>query len=278
MSVLWARGRKGFLQKGVIMKIFLSALENGNPLNNSWLSSLDKKPGSKLKWNLVSYYYSRDKSRYPRACFIRDHSEELLVDSGAHSFQKGIKVEWGKYVDDYCTFIKNFDRSNVLGYFEMDIDAIVGYENVLTYRKKLMRVTDKIIPVWHKCRGITEYHNMCRAFSGKIVAISGFKNEDIADEQFISFLKVAKKHGCRLHCLGMTRKKILDRVPFDYVDSSSWRQPFIYARVRELDGKQKKVNSAWFRVPANRDKVEYECYRVGMAMQKEYYEKWRHLK
>lgn len=260
------------------MKIFLSALENGNPFEGSWLLDLAKKSDGKLKWNLVSYYYSRMKNWHARACLVRDLSEELLVDSGAHSFQKGIKVQWDKYVDDYCAFIKDFDRPHILGYFELDIDSIVGYEKVLAYRKKLMRVSDKIIPVWHKNRGIAEYHNMCKAFSGKIVAISGFKNEDIADDQFMGFLKVAKKHGCKLHCLGMTRRKILDKVPFDYVDSSSWKQPFIYARVRRPDGTLKKVDSDWLRIRANRHKLEYECYKTGMAMQKKYYEKWRHLK
>ena len=45
------------------------------------------------------------------------------------------------------------------------------------------------------------------------------------------FLKYAKKYDCKVHCLGMTRKKILDTVPFDFVDSSSWKQASIYGRI-----------------------------------------------
>lgn len=258
------------------MKIFLSALENGNPLNNSWLLHLDEMPFN-LKWNLVSYYYSRQSDRRIRAEYIRDHSELMMVDSGAHSFQKGIKVKWEEYTHRYAQFIKEFDRPNVVGFFEMDVDAVIGYEKVLELRRILMRVTDKIIPVWHKNRGITEFDNMCKEFSGRVVAISGFKNEDIADNQYIMFLKHAKKYGCKLHCLGMTRRKILDVVPFDYVDSSSWRQPFIYARALTDEG-QRKVDSAWFKVAANRDKVELTCYRRGIEMQEHYYAKWRHIK
>lgn len=254
------------------MKIFLSSLENGMPLKDSWLQNIKNMP-FRMKYNLVSYYYSRRGKALERATFIRDNSELLLVDSGAHSFQKGLKVDWEKYTDEYAEFIKMFDRPNVLGFFEMDIDVIVGYPRVLLLRKKLLKVSDKIIPVWHKDRGIKEFNSMCQEFRGGIVAISGFKNEDIRDEQYLMFLKRAKKYGCKMHCLGMTRRKILDKVPFDFVDSSSWRQRMIFARIGN-----RKVDSDWMRLKQNRDLVELENYKDGLAMQIEYEDKWRHMK
>lgn len=139
--------------------------------------------------------------------------------------------------------------------------------------KKLLKVSDKIIPVWHKDRGIKEFNSMCQEFRGRIVAISGFKNEDIRDEQYLMFLKRAKKYGCKMHCLGMTRRKILDKVPFDFVDSSSWRQRMIFARIGN-----RKVDSDWMRLKQNRDLVELENYKDGLAMQIEYEDKWRHMK
>ena len=181
------------------MRIFLSALENGNPLSKDcWLAHLDEMPFD-LKWNLVSYYYSRSKDRLPRATFIRDHSELMMADSGAHSFQKGAKVKWEDYTRQYADFIRTFDRPNVVGFFEMDVDVIIGYDKVLALRKILMQASDKIIPVWHKGRGIAEYDRMCQEFAGKVVAISGFKNEDIADHQYLMFLKHAKKYNCKVH-------------------------------------------------------------------------------
>lgn len=261
------------------MKIFLSSLENGCSLSLShdcWLMRIDEMP-FKMKWNLMSYYYARSKDRYARAVLIRDHSELIMIDSGAHSFQKGKKVKWEEYTEAYADFIRTFDRPNILGYFEMDVDVIIGYPRVLQLRRILERVTDKIIPVWHKGRGINEFIRTCKEYSGRIVAISGFKNEDIADHQYIMFLKTAKKYGCRLHCLGMTRRAILDKVPFDYTDSSSWRQPFTFARGLR-NGTQRKVNSEWFNNADNRDKLELNNYLVGMEMQKHYYEKWRNVK
>ena len=240
------------------MKIFLSAIE-GN-------LDLVKKIG-KMNFNLMSYYGIRKKR--DTANYIRDNSKEIMIDSGAFSFQRGKKVDWLEYTKEYAEFIKEFDRPNVVGYFEMDVDNIIGYDKVLELRKILEGVSNKIIPVWHKNRGIEEYRKMCRDYKGKTVAITGFKNEDIKDEQYIMFLKYAKKYNCRLHCLGMTRKKILDKVPFDYVDSSSWLQEAVYGKITNKG----KVSKQFSKV--NRDIVFLENYKEAMKMQKYYYDKWK---
>lgn len=251
------------------MKVFLSALENSQASGkgSTPVARLMVDSGIKMKYNLMSYYYIKNKIEL--ANFIRDNTEEILIDSGAHSFQKGKKVDWDTYTQQYANFIKEFDRPNVLGYFEMDVDNIIGYEKVLELRKVLEKVTDKIIPVWHKGRGIEEFKQMCKDYRGKIVAITGFRNEDIKDEQYLMFLKYAKKYGCKVHCLGMTRKKILETVLFDFVDSSSWVQSTIFGRI---DGKG-KVSREFSR--ERREVVFIENYKNGLEMQKYYYNKWK---
>lgn len=103
----------------------------------------------------MSYYYIRKQKDL--AELVRNNSKEILIDSGAHSFQKGTKVDWIEYTKQYAEFIKDFDKPNVIGYFEMDIDNIIGYDKVLELRKILEKVSNKIIPVWHKNRGIDEF-------------------------------------------------------------------------------------------------------------------------
>lgn len=240
------------------MKIFLSAIEGQKELPRIIKN---------MKYNLMSYYAIR-KNR-DNAKYIRDNSEEILIDSGAHSFQKGKKVDWIEYTKEYAEFIKEFDRPNVIGYFEMDVDNIIGYDKVLELRKILENVTNKIIPVWHKNRGIEEFKKMCEKYQNKIVAITGFKNEDIKDEQYLMFLKYAKKFDCKVHCLGMTRKKVLDKVPFDYTDSSSWLQSAVYGNIVNKG----KVNKEFSK--ENRNKVFLENYKQGMKMQEYYYYKWK---
>lgn len=240
------------------MKVFLSAIEGQQEL---------PKRIRRMKYNLMSYYAIR--GREDNAIYIRDKSEEILIDSGAHSFQKGKKVDWVKYTEEYAEFIKRFDKPNVVGYFEMDVDNIIGYDKVLELRKILENVSNKIIPVWHKNRGLDDFKKMCQDYKGKVIAITGFKNEDIKDEQYLMFLKYAKKYNCKVHCLGMTRKKILDAVPFDYVDSSSWLQNSVFGVIINK-GKIKKTFSK-----SSRDKIFYENYLEAMKMQEHYYQKWR---
>lgn len=253
------------------MKIFLSALENsmtaGSP--SYPVAHYMVNQGIKMKWNLMSYYYI--KSKIELAKYIRDNSELIMIDSGAHSFQKGKKVDWVEYTKKYAEFIKDFDRPNVVGYFEMDVDNIIGYDKVLELRKILESVSDKIIPVWHKNRGVQDFKDMCKTYQGKVVAITGFKNEDIQDHQYLMFLKYARQYNCKVHCLGMTRKKILDKIPFDFVDSSSWVQSSIFGRI---DGKG-KVSREFSKT--SREIIFTENYKTGLEMQEHYYKKWRHI-
>lgn len=242
------------------MKVFLSALEASPEF-----IEIDKNI-KQYKNNLMSFYYIRNRTEIAKK--IRDKSELIIIDSGAHSLQKGKKVDWDKYTEQYAEFIKKFDKPNVIGYFEMDVDNIIGYDKVLALRKILEKASNKIIPVWHKNRGIEEYKKMCKDYAGRIIAITGFKNEDIKDEQYLMFLKYAKKYNCKVHCLGMTRKKVLDKVPFDYVDSSSWKQQSIYGMIgRKKVAKEFSKQKRW--------KVMLENYKKAMQMQDYYYKKWR---
>lgn len=247
------------------MKIFLSAVEGSAP-RDALIKVMKEK---KLKYNLMSFYYIKDRNNLEFSKIIRDNSEVVIIDSGAHSLQKGKKVDWVSYTNEYAQFIKEFDTENVVGYFEMDVDNIIGYEKVLELRKILESVSNKIIPVWHKNRGIDEYKKMCRDYAGKVIAITGFKNEDIKDDQYLMFLKYAKKYNCRVHCLGMTRKKVLDKVPFDYVDSSSWLQHIVYGRTLKGEKLPRARNSK------DRESQYYHNYLLGMKMQEDYYNKWR---
>ena len=243
------------------MKIFLSAIEGQKEIPQIF--------AGKMKWNLMSYYAIRKNTAL--AEYIRDNSEEILIDSGAHSFQKGKKVDWVKYTQEFADFIKKYDRPNVIGYSEMDVHNIIGYEKVLELRKILENVSDKIIPVWHYNRGIDDYIQMCKDYAGKIVAITGFRGAEIRDDQYLMFVKVAKKYGCKVHCLGMTRTDVLDKVPFDYVDSSSWLQNGVYGNIV---GKG-KVSLEYSK--KNRNIIFLENYKAGMKMQEHYYEKWKKI-
>ena len=242
------------------MKIFLSALEN----NNARLDEL----GS-MHYNLMSYYYIPKNPK--RAQGIIEQSERIMIDSGAHTFQKGkTKLDWEEYTESYARFIRENDCNKIVGYFEMDVDKVIGLERVIKLRRRLEQETDKIIPVWHKGRGIEDFYRMCEEYSGKVVAITGFKNEDIKDHQYAQFLKIAWQHNCRVHCLGMTRQDVLKKVPFDYVDSSSWTQGVLYGR---LGGRKLKNEKTTAERAVMRQRQWEAAYKEAMKMQ-EYYENY----
>lgn len=189
------------------MRLFLSAIEVSG-YAGGMLDEMERR-GIRMLWNLMSYFYLRKKPK-GFAERVRDSSELILIDSGAHSFQKGVHVDWESYTHEYARFIREFYRPNVVGYFEMDVDNIIGYQNVLKLREILRSESgcpEKIIPVWHKNRGVEEFKAMCREMSGHVAAVTGFRNEDIRDEQYAMFLKYAWSQGTRIHCLGMARTK-----------------------------------------------------------------------
>lgn len=246
------------------MKIFLSAIDK---------YTLDEmiRRGKEMKWNLLSYYQIRNEVGLFTKCL--QHSELMMVDSGAHSFQKGKKVDWEEYTKRYADFIQQYDHPKIVGFFEMDVDNIIGYENVLKLRKVLTAVSDKVIPVWHKNRGIDDFKRMCQEYAGKVVAITGFRNEDIRDEQYPIFLKYAKRWGCKVHCLGMTRREILEKVPFDYTDSASWKLRCTYGYCK-VNGKTLKLKRK-MNVADGYVKVWTHDYIEGMQMQQHFYDRWR---
>lgn len=219
------------------MKIFLSGLE----AETGHIFDEMIRTGQRLPFGLVSYFYIR-KNPIIFEKILRC-TDEILVDSGAHSFQKGKIVEWDKYTKEYAEWIENNDCKQIIGYFEMDVDNIIGFDKVKSLRNILTAVSAKIIPVWHKNRGIEEFKKMCVETVGEIVAITGFKNEDIKDKDYPLFLKYAWSKGKKIHCLGMTRIKIINSVPFDYVDSSSWKQTGVYGAVKKFEnGKMRTLN------------------------------------
>ena len=137
-----------------------------------------------------------------------------------HILFKKVKKELigRKYTKEYADFIYKHDEEKILGYFEMDIDpAGHPYEYVLRLRKILRRGSNKIIPVWHKNRGIEDFKDMCKnpIHKDRIVPITGFKNEDIKDEDYIWFVRYAHAHNYKIHCLGIDKEEYIKiKVPF----------------------------------------------------------------
>lgn len=169
------------------------------------------------KYILESFYYIQD-WQIP----MIKNASDFLLDSGAFTFMRSAKnVDWNMYLERYCDFINKY---NILHFFELDIDKIIGYDNVLRLREKLEKATGKkCIPVWHKSRGIDAFKEMCDYYN--YAAIGGFAIKDIPQREYKNIpplIEYAHSKGCKLHGLGFTSTSFFEVVKFDTVDSTTW--------------------------------------------------------
>lgn len=192
---------------------------------------------------LESIYYIRDwLIQYVKSPYCKS----FMLDSGAFTFmgnekvKKAKNIDWGKYMNHYADFINAYDIDL---FFEMDIDNVIGYENVKLLRKALEQKTNKrCIPVWHKKRGREEFIKLCKDYD--YVAIGGIASKEITRKEwpFLKwFINTAHENNCMIHGLGFTptgnKLKLYD---FDSVDSTRWTGGQRYASMQKFIGTEIK--------------------------------------
>lgn len=193
---------------------------------------------SDYRFVLESYYYIK-----PWQVEQIKQIEHFLLDSGAFTFLNSKRsIDIDDYVEGYIRFINKHDIQH---FFELDIDSVVGYEEVKKIRHKIERRTKKrCIPVWHKSRGIKEFRAMCKKYD--YVAIGGIVTKEISRQEYFllnAFCDLAKAYGCKIHGLGFTPKDLKD-YRFDSVDSTAWQSGGRYGKLFELADGQLRTYQA----------------------------------
>lgn len=199
---------------------------------------------------LESFFYASKRMQE-----IIPYAEKLLLDSGAFTFvnsRKNETVDWNEYVDRYAEFIKS---NNISLFFELDIDKLIGYGNVLKLRKRLeLKTGRQCIPVWHKSRGKQAFSDMCKEYSyisiGGLVGAGGAgagAYSSALQKYFPWFIDIAHENGAKIHALGFTSLEGLRKYHFDSVDSTSWKSGNRFGGVYQFNGEsinhiQKKKN------------------------------------
>lgn len=200
------------------MEVYLAGIEGRQKM----LLGQDQEGASNLISTaniLQSFFYADDITEK----YIIPQAKRFLLDSGAFTFMQTnpAGVDWNDYVKRYAEFI---NRNHVERFFELDIDPIIGYENVLKLRQDLERRTGKqCIPVWHKSRGMDAFDVMCENYD--YVSIGGIVSKEIKQSEwrfFPDFINRAHRKGARIHGLGFTAVSALHKYHFDSVDSTAW--------------------------------------------------------
>lgn len=171
---------------------------------------------------LESFYYLRKNEEFMA---LAKHFGSFLLDSGAFTFMTGAHkgaINWDEYVEEYARFINKHD---IKLFFELDIDSVVGLQEVERLREKLEALTGrKPIPVWHKNRGKEYFIRMCENYP--YVALGGIVTKEIPRQKYEKgfpwFIKTAHLHHCKIHGLGYTTILNLPKYHFDSVDSTAW--------------------------------------------------------
>ena len=223
------------------MRVFLAGQSSYTDLN--WQD---------CKYNLESFYYFKpEQEKYLR------HWKMFLLDSGAFTFMNGKKSkDFDGYLTKYIEFINKYD---IKYFFELDIDSVVGYEKVKQLRKRLeIETGKKCIPVWHKSRGKDEFLKLCDEYD--YIAIGGIVTKEIKHDEYKYlnwFIEEAHKRKCKVHGLGFTKTKYLEKIKFDSVDSTTWNR----GRFGDLyvfdNGKMRTKKKAGYRLKDGRKANEF---------------------
>lgn len=243
------------------MKVYLASVSKRNEIKEPMKLFLAGNDGfRKQRFNLFlkdlyileSYYYvTKQEWMYP----LFKEFKGFLLDSGAFTFMastKGQKVDWEQYVINYGNFVKKHD---IKLFFELDIDTIVDLKEVERLRNLLEKTSErKCIPVWHKSRGLEYWKQMCKDYD--YVAIGGIVTQEIKRSEYDVFyplLKIAKENNTKVHGLGFTNLKGMEKYKFYSVDSTSWLSGNKFGAVYLFNGKtmQKQNKMPGQRVKTN---------------------------
>lgn len=185
---------------------------------------------------LESFYYVNESTEK-----MLPYYKGFILDSGAFTFMQNRKgvPNWNEYVDRYAEFI---NKNKIERFFELDIDVLIGLENVKKLRDRLEAKTGRqSIPVWHTSRGYDEFIKEAEEY--KYIALGGIVTSGKNSEQFKRYeaafpklISEAHKRGTKIHGLGYTSVEKLKQIHFDSVDSTRWNC-IRFGRIEIFDGK-----------------------------------------
>lgn len=149
----------------------------------------------------------------------------FMLDSGAFTFMgnKTKKIDWHEYTKEYVRFI---NENNIKLFFELDIYSVIGTKKTEELRELIESGTNKkSIPVWHIFLGIDYYKRMVDRYDYIAIGASGRHDSKWTrtnPEKLNALVQYAKKRKTKVHGLGYTVLKQLEKIPFHSVDSTTW--------------------------------------------------------
>lgn len=214
LNPLWKKIAQGYTEDEA-MKLFLA----GNaPWHNEGI--YDSIICKHKPFILESFYYVNEDTERLLPFF-----GDFLLDSGAFTLRQNVSgnIDWDDYIVRYADFIRTH---NVEKFFELDIDNLVGLEEVKRLRRLLeTRAQRQCITVWHPSRGWDDFVQQTK--ERPYVSLGGIVGASMAVQKtyqktFPKFIQTAHENGAKIHGLGYTSLNGLKVNHFDSVDSTAW--------------------------------------------------------
>ena len=203
--------------------------------------------------------------------------EIFFLDSGAFTFMNsGARVDWHEYARQYARFVAAHD---IKYYFELDLDTIIGVEETKRLTAALEKEAGRrCIPVFHACRGVARWREMCQEYPYVAIGASAITEECRwvkNDKILANMVQIAHQYGAMVHGLGYTRLSNINKIqiPFDSVDSSSCLSGGRFATLYKFTGTRLISKSIKGRSPGYKtlnehnikEWIKMQYYRAGRA-------------
>ena len=203
------------------MKIYFAGTSGHN------LSLLKK---HKVNNFLISYYYSKNK-------WLFEKKDNVLLDSGGFTARMqgttiGVK-NYAEYINEHeVKLAVNLDTNNV--------------QETLLNQKYLEKNTNcQILPVYHLSDyRNSEHKNLLDQYMSNyeyfcVGGMAGGRNKESSVKLFLDYVFSKTKDKCKIHGLGLTGSKFLNRYPLYSVDSTTWIDSTKYGQA--IGGLDKKL-------------------------------------
>jgi hypothetical protein len=194
---------------------------------------------------LISYYY-RGSLSAENFRKLRDTSDIIMIDSGAHTFHaamgaSGVKsakdhklrLEPPEYTHEYCKWLVKHKKC-IDYYVELDITKAYNWKLQLELRDIFTSYNLDPIPVYHHHNEET-FEELCRKHDFVGIGTSG-SNVDYLS----ALLSIAQKHKTRVHIFAFTRPEKLRTLcaykSFYTTDSTSWNVGGKYGMMLYFNG------------------------------------------
>lgn len=190
---------------------------------------------------LLSYWYFR---KVNLDDFLGKYTVpvQVFADSGAYSAgMQGVDidiVDYARWLKQWAHHFETFVNLDVVHYTARDPEADAR-DTLVNQRRMEDELGIRPVPVFHGGEPLEYLERYCAEYP--YVAIGGMVGAPaVVLRWLVRCFEIGREHGAVFHGFGQTKHKIITKLPFYSVDSSSWGGGHRYGGVDLWDGRAHK--------------------------------------